>query len=52
MIGDRASDVEPGRAAGCTTIFIDLGYVDEHPERPDFTVASFGGAAKVVLRTT
>jgi phosphoglycolate phosphatase-like HAD superfamily hydrolase len=52
MIGDRASDVEPGHAAGCTTIFIDLGYVDEHPERPDFTVASFGGAAKVVLRTT
>jgi D-glycero-D-manno-heptose 1,7-bisphosphate phosphatase len=48
MIGDRASDVEAGRAAGCTTIFIDLGYADEHPERPDFTVASLGEAAKVV----
>jgi D-glycero-D-manno-heptose 1,7-bisphosphate phosphatase len=51
MIGDRASDVEAGRAAGCTTIFIDLGYADEHPERPDFTVASLGEAANVVLCT-
>ena len=51
MIGDRASDVEAGRAAGCTTIFIDLGYVDEHPERRDFTVASLGEATKIVTRT-
>jgi D-glycero-D-manno-heptose 1,7-bisphosphate phosphatase len=51
MIGDRASDVEAGRAAGCATIFIDLGYVDEHPERPDFTVASLGEAVKIVLQT-
>jgi len=42
---------QAGRAAGCTTIFIDLGYADEYPERPDFTVASRGEAAKVVLRT-
>src|SRR5690349_10758532 len=37
MIGDRASDVEAGRGAGCTSIFIDLGYVDEPPERPDLS---------------
>jgi len=46
MIGDQTSDVEAGHAAGCATIFIDFGYVDEHPERPDFTVASLGEAAK------
>jgi D-glycero-D-manno-heptose 1,7-bisphosphate phosphatase len=50
MIGDRAGDVAAGRAAGCTTIFIDLGYVDEHPERPDFTVSSLAEAARIVLR--
>jgi len=49
MIGDRATDVEAGQAAGCTTIFIDLSYADEHPERPDFTVASLAEAAKLVL---
>jgi D-glycero-D-manno-heptose 1,7-bisphosphate phosphatase len=26
MVGDRASDGEAGEAAGCRTIFIDLGY--------------------------
>jgi len=50
MIGDRAGDVAAGRAAGCTTIFIDLGYVDERPERPDFTVSSLDEAAQIVLR--
>lgn len=29
MVGDRASDVEAGRAAGCTSVFIDLGYTSE-----------------------
>jgi D-glycero-D-manno-heptose 1,7-bisphosphate phosphatase len=29
MVGDRGSDVEAGRAAGCRTIFIDLGYTSE-----------------------
>jgi D-glycero-D-manno-heptose 1,7-bisphosphate phosphatase len=51
MIGDRATDVDAGRAVGCTTIFIDLGYADEHPEHPDFIVASLAEAAKVVLGT-
>ena len=26
MVGDRNSDVEAGRAAGCATVLIDLGY--------------------------
>jgi D-glycero-D-manno-heptose 1,7-bisphosphate phosphatase len=50
MVGDRASDVEAGRAAGCRTIFIDLNYADEAPEQPDFVVASLGEAAQIVAR--
>jgi D-glycero-D-manno-heptose 1,7-bisphosphate phosphatase len=50
MIGDRASDVEAGRTMGCCTLFIDLGYADEHPESPDFTVSSIGEAAEIILR--
>jgi D-glycero-D-manno-heptose 1,7-bisphosphate phosphatase len=50
MIGDRASDVEAGRRVGCRTIFIDLGYVDEHPAAPDFVVSSIGEAAQLIVR--
>ena len=51
MIGDRASDVAAGRAVGCRTIFIDLGYADElHPQDADFTATSLGEAATIVLR--
>jgi D-glycero-D-manno-heptose 1,7-bisphosphate phosphatase len=51
MIGDRASDVEAGRRAGCRTIFIDLGYIDEHPVAPDFVVSSLGEAAEMISRS-
>jgi D-glycero-D-manno-heptose 1,7-bisphosphate phosphatase len=50
MVGDRASDVDAGRAAGCRTIFIDLGYRDENPDRPDHVVSSLGEAAAVILK--
>ena len=50
MIGDRASDVAAGHAAGCRTIFIDLGYRDEHPGGADFVVKSLGEAAEIVAR--
>jgi D-glycero-D-manno-heptose 1,7-bisphosphate phosphatase len=50
MVGDRAIDVEAGRAAGCRTVFIDLGYTGEpKPDRPSFTVSSIGQAADVIL---
>jgi len=51
MIGDRASDVEAGRRVGCRTIFIDLGYLDEHPVAPDFVVSSLGEAAEMIVRS-
>jgi D-glycero-D-manno-heptose 1,7-bisphosphate phosphatase len=50
MIGDRTSDVEAGRGAGCRTIFIDRGYIDERPEQPDFIVSSLAAATPIVLR--
>jgi D-glycero-D-manno-heptose 1,7-bisphosphate phosphatase len=52
MVGDRASDVEAGRAVGCTTVFIDLGYDAElAPENPDYVVRSIAEAAEIILKT-
>lgn len=48
MIGDRAGDIAAGREAGCRTIFIDRGYVDESHAGADFVVPSLA-AAKIVL---
>lgn len=50
IVGDRGSDVAAGRALGCATIFIDLGYPDEDSQAPDFTVAGIAEAASVALR--
>jgi D-glycero-D-manno-heptose 1,7-bisphosphate phosphatase len=36
MVGDRASDIQAGAAAGCRTIFVDLHYMAEpRPSNPD-----------------
>jgi len=37
-IGDRWRDVEAGRRAGCTSVFLDRGYSEPVPDRPDVTV--------------
>lgn len=49
MVGDRASDVAAGQAAGCKTVFVDLKYREARPERPDYVVTSFDEAADVIL---
>lgn len=50
MVGDRFSDVEAGRAAGCRTIFMDLGYQSEaKPVAADYAVRSLREAADVIL---
>lgn len=49
MIGDRGSDIEAGRALGCTTIFVDLGYTADQPQAPDHRVASLAEATRIVL---
>jgi D-glycero-D-manno-heptose 1,7-bisphosphate phosphatase len=51
MVGDRGSDVEAGRAAGCTTVFIDLGYDEPAPEAPDYVVHSIKEAADIIIQT-
>jgi D-glycero-D-manno-heptose 1,7-bisphosphate phosphatase len=52
MVGDRNSDIEAGHAAGCTTVFIDLGYDEAPPDAPDHIVRSVAEAADVILGTT
>jgi D-glycero-D-manno-heptose 1,7-bisphosphate phosphatase len=49
MVGDRWRDVEAGRRAGCTTIFIDRGYDERRPDRPDAVAASLSDAADWIL---
>jgi len=53
MVGDRATDVEAGRAAGCRTVFIDLGYTSElKPGNACFTAFSIDQAADIILAHT
>ena len=51
MVGDRKSDVEAGRAAGCATVFIDLGYALPPPDSPDYLVRSITEAADLIIET-
>jgi D-glycero-D-manno-heptose 1,7-bisphosphate phosphatase len=50
MVGDRWRDVEAGKAAGCTTFFVDYGYAERRPETQDFTVASLSEASAIILK--
>jgi D-glycero-D-manno-heptose 1,7-bisphosphate phosphatase len=49
VVGDRWRDIEAGRAAGCLTIFVDYGYVQDGPVRPDKIVRSLSEAAAFIL---
>ncbi len=51
MVGDRWRDIESGRRAGCWTVFVDHGYSERRPERPDLTVRSLGEAVPWILAT-
>jgi D-glycero-D-manno-heptose 1,7-bisphosphate phosphatase len=49
LVGDRAGDVGAGRAAGCRTVFLDLGYAEPGPEPPaDFACRSLPEAVGVI----
>ena len=51
MVGDRSSDIACGRAAGCRTVFIDLGYTRDEPANgQDATVADLSEAADWICR--
>lgn len=49
MIGDRWRDVDAGHAAGCTTVWLDLGYDEPLRGQPDHAVRSLEEAVTVVL---
>ena len=51
MVGDRWRDVAAGKAAGCTTYFIDYGYAESQAEHPDAVVSSLADAARKILKT-
>ena len=51
MIGDRASDIVAGEAAGCRTAFIDLGYTAEKPPaHADFVAQTLGEVTEWILK--
>ena len=50
FVGDRWKDVHAGKAAGCRTIFVDYGYVQDQPAEPDRTVRSLAEAAEYILQ--
>ena len=49
LVGDRWRDVEAGRRAGCTCIFLDREYSEPMPIRPDVTVRELGEAVAWIL---
>jgi len=49
MVGDRWSDVEAGRAAGCTTILLDRDYSRRERCTPNHVVADLTEAARLIL---
>ena len=49
MVGDRWRDVDCGRAAGCTTVFIDRGYDERLRSPAHHTVRSLLEAAEWIL---
>jgi D-glycero-D-manno-heptose 1,7-bisphosphate phosphatase len=49
LVGDRWKDVEAGRRAGCTCVFLDREYSEPMPERPDVTVRELGEAVAWIL---
>ena len=51
MLGDRESDVEAAPAAGCATVFIDLGYALPPPDSPDYVARSIAEAADLTIET-
>ncbi|MCX7847438.1 MAG: HAD family hydrolase [bacterium] len=49
MVGDRWRDVDAGRAAGCTTVFVDYGYHEALRSPADITVQAPAEIAACIL---
>ena len=52
MVGDRWRDVDAGRAAGCSTVFIDYGYIQDQPVLADRISFSLAEATEYILQYT
>ena len=51
MIGDRWKDVEAGRKAGCTTLWVDYGYAEFFKsESPSYTCKSPAEAMTLIIK--
>lgn len=50
LVGDRWSDVRAAVGAGCTPVFVDLGYAEPPPTGQAATVGSLREAADWILR--
>ena len=51
MIGDRWKDIEAGQRAGCRTIWMNLGHLEQGPKTaPDFMATSLTEASAFILR--
>ena len=49
MIGDRWSDIDCGHAAGCRTIFIDHGYLEQLSKQPHYRAPDLSAAVQLIL---
>lgn len=49
MVGDRASDIVAGKAAGCYTLLINRHYSEPLPNSPERTVRSLPAAVRIIL---
>ena len=49
LVGDRWRDVEAGRRAGCTTVFVDYRYAEPERSQPHVRVRSLAEAADWIL---
>lgn len=50
MVGDRSSDLAAGRAMGCTTVFIEQGYLEPLTEQPHYQTHSVWEAALWIMQ--
>lgn len=49
MVGDRWRDIEAGRQAGCSTIFVDRHYAERRPQYSDLVVAELAEAVPWIV---
>ena len=48
IIGDRWSDIEAGKRAGCKTLFINNGYTEQLPDSPDYQIHSVLDSVEII----